>query len=189
MTNSATHQENRNIGELLNIIGVFGICISLSIAFYYQIAKSELPCPLCLLQRVGMIMIGCGFLFNLFLGVRGTHYAIALVGSVVTGLISARQVFLHILPGDAGYGSPLMGVHFYSWALISSISSIIAIAMMLTASEKSWKIKLSIGAFWKKLVGGLFALLVFGNIISTILECGIGPCADDPTEYQLLKNQ
>ena len=28
-----------------------------------------------------------------------------------------------------------------------------------------------------------FTLLVFGNVISTLLECGIGPCADDPVTY------
>ncbi|WP_231969454.1 hypothetical protein [Polynucleobacter necessarius] len=30
----------------------------------------------------------------------------------------------------------------------------------------------------------LFILLVFGNLVSTLLECGIGPCADDPDKYE-----
>ncbi|WP_415069892.1 hypothetical protein [Polynucleobacter necessarius] len=30
----------------------------------------------------------------------------------------------------------------------------------------------------------LFILLVFGNLVSTLLECGIGPCADDPVKYE-----
>ena len=29
----------------------------------------------------------------------------------------------------------------------------------------------------------IFILLVAGNLISTLLECGIGPCADDPVKY------
>jgi hypothetical protein len=29
----------------------------------------------------------------------------------------------------------------------------------------------------------LFILLVLGNLLSTLLECGIGPCADDPVKY------
>jgi hypothetical protein len=30
----------------------------------------------------------------------------------------------------------------------------------------------------------IFILLVAGNLISTLLECGIGPCADDPVKYE-----
>ncbi|PWL04715.1 disulfide bond formation protein B, partial [Candidatus Liberibacter asiaticus] len=49
----------------LNILGLLGIFAVLIVAFYYQIILHEIPCPLCLLQRVGIIMIGIGFLFNL----------------------------------------------------------------------------------------------------------------------------
>ncbi|WP_206429738.1 disulfide bond formation protein B [Pseudomonas chlororaphis] len=44
-----------NTGDMLNILGLLGISASLIIAFYYQLFQHELPCPLCLLQRVGMI--------------------------------------------------------------------------------------------------------------------------------------
>jgi hypothetical protein len=30
----------------------------------------------------------------------------------------------------------------------------------------------------------IFILLVAGNLISTLFECGIGPCADDPVRYE-----
>ena len=29
-----------------------------------------------------------------------------------------------------------------------------------------------------------FILLVFGNLVSTLLECGVGACADDPSRYE-----
>lgn len=29
-----------------------------------------------------------------------------------------------------------------------------------------------------------FILLVLGNLVSTLLECGVGPCADDPVKYE-----
>jgi hypothetical protein len=29
----------------------------------------------------------------------------------------------------------------------------------------------------------IFILLVLANLISTLLECGVGPCADDPVKY------
>jgi hypothetical protein len=37
--------------------------------------------------------------------------------------------------------------------------------------------RLSMGGAW------LFLLLVAGNLVSTLLECGVGPCADNPTNY------
>ncbi|MCE1658450.1 disulfide bond formation protein B, partial [Enterobacter hormaechei] len=43
---------------IFNLIGLFAISAVLTLAFYYQLVLSELPCPLCLLQRAGMIMIG-----------------------------------------------------------------------------------------------------------------------------------
>jgi len=30
----------------------------------------------------------------------------------------------------------------------------------------------------------ILILLVAGNLISTLLECGLGPCADDPVKYE-----
>lgn len=32
----------------------------------------------------------------------------------------------------------------------------------------------------------LFAVLVVGNALSTVLECGLGLCPDDPTGYEML---
>lgn len=50
--------------HLVNMVGLLGICVSLVIAFYYQLVMHELPCPLCLLQRIGLIIAGFGFLFK-----------------------------------------------------------------------------------------------------------------------------
>ncbi|KAA1195167.1 disulfide bond formation protein B [Photorhabdus heterorhabditis] len=174
-------------GTIFNIIGLFGISAALTVAFYYQLVLSELPCPLCLLQRTGMIMIGFGFLFNLRFGIKSAHYGIALIGCIVTGIIAIRQVFLHIMPGDTGYGSALFGLHFYTWALLSSIIAIIAISVMLILKslEKTTEEKENAPVFGQILIG-LFVLLIAANLISTVLECGGGQCDDNPTFYQLL---
>ena len=34
---------------------------------------------------------------------------------------------------------------------------------------------------------GLFLLVVAGNLVSTLLECGVGPCVDDPVSYLWLQ--
>ncbi|WP_394063832.1 disulfide bond formation protein B [Alcaligenes sp. WGS1538] len=172
----------------MNTLGLLGICVALLIAFYYQLAKSELPCPLCLLQRAGLIIVGCGFLFNVRLGVKGAHYGMVLAGCVITGLIAVRQVFLHILPGDTGYGSAFFGLHFYTWALLASILIVLAVGVMLSLGDRELRtLKLPALSVLSKAVGVLFVILIAANLISTILECGTGQCEDDPVSYQLLE--
>ncbi|WDG77589.1 disulfide bond formation protein B [Pseudomonas chlororaphis] len=178
-----------NIGDVLNILGLLGISVSLVIAFYYQLFQHELPCPLCLLQRVGMITIGFGFLMNVRFGIRSAHYGVALFGSLLTGAIASRQVFLHILPGDPGYGVTLFGLHFYTWAVVSALAAIIFISGLLLL--KSWEQPSSINHqahFFGKLAMGVFIFLIAANLVSTVLECGAGECEANPTYYQLLTN-
>ncbi|ALL39849.1 disulfide bond formation protein B [Serratia marcescens] len=171
----------------MNTLSLFGISAALSVAFYYQLALFDLPCPLCLLQRVGLILMGCGFLFNVRFGIKGAHYGIALFGCVVTGSIAARQMFLHILPGDAGYGSTFLGLHFYTWALLSSIIAVVAIAvMMMLGKDRQVAEETFTVSLWGKLAMLLFALVIAANLVSTVLECGGGQCVDNPTFYQLL---
>ena len=33
-------------------------------------------------------------------------------------MVAMRQILLHIMPGDPGYGSALLGYHYYCWAFI-----------------------------------------------------------------------
>ena len=44
---------------------------------------------------------------------------------------STRQVLLHIMPGDAGYGTALLGYHYYTLALIGFAAAIVLLAAML----------------------------------------------------------
>jgi disulfide bond formation protein DsbB len=186
---SSSSQQHRavSLSELINILGLFGISVSLLVAFYYQLASHDLPCPLCLLQRVGMILIGFGFLLNVRFGIRSAHYGVALIGCLLTCFIATRQVFLHITPGDAGYGSTLFGLHFYTLAVLTSLAAIVAIALllMLKSWEKSGADKARVNG-WGKFAMTVFAVLIAANLASTVLECGGGQCDDNPTFYHLL---
>jgi uncharacterized membrane protein len=93
------------------------------------------------------------------------------------------------MPGDAGYGSALMGYHYYTWALIGFIAAIVLLASILLVDRQfddTAPQPISSGAFAQAavwLVIGLTAL----NVASTLLECGFGGCADNPIVYELLK--
>ncbi|MDE4950938.1 disulfide bond formation protein B, partial [Francisella tularensis] len=46
----------------LSAIELMGIAITIIAAFYIQFTMDELPCPLCLLQRLGLLANGIGYL-------------------------------------------------------------------------------------------------------------------------------
>ncbi len=47
-----THHHPTTLVHLINQVGLLGICVALVVAFYYQLVRHELPCPICLLQRL-----------------------------------------------------------------------------------------------------------------------------------------
>jgi disulfide bond formation protein DsbB len=178
---------NSNLGQLLNILGLLGISFSLIVAFYYQFWQHELPCPLCLLQRAGLMCIGFGFLMNIKFGERNLHYGLSIVSALISGAISTRQILLHIVPGSGSYGSVLLGIHFYTWGLLAAISTITYIALLLilntaTLLDERHRQSNKLG----RVTMIIFSLLVAANLVTVILECGLGQCADNPTQYQLL---
>lgn len=183
-TPSAPAQEN-DLPPLLNTLGLLGVSLTLIVAFYYQLYLSELPCPLCLLQRAGLIVAGLGFMLNLQFGPRGTHYGIVMIGALTTALIATRQVLLHILPGDPGYGSTFLGLHFYTWSLVSALLIILAVALVLIVSDRL-TLSLPTVARCGRIASWIFVILIAANLASTLLECGTGQCEDNPAFYQLL---
>lgn len=179
--------KNTHFVIFMNLLGLSAIAIALLVAFYYQLTKFELPCPLCLLQRAGLILAGCGFLFNICLDIKNAHYGMIIIGCLVTGAVAARQTLLHIMPNDTGYGSPFLGFHFYTWALIAAILLVMTVVLMMISGELSHKW----AAFPRlpkanRLISLLFVFLITCNVVSTILECGSGQCKDNPIKYDLL---
>lgn len=161
----------------------------LAAAFAAQLLLNELPCPLCLVQRVMFTALAIGPILNIRFGPRPSHYALSLFAAIIGTTISARQVLLHIMPGDAGYGSAIFGYHYYTWALLGFIAAIVLLAAILlfdSQFDKNETGPQTPGTFahvavW--LVIGLTAL----NVMSTLLECGLGACADNPVVYELLR--
>src|SRR4029079_17009497 len=120
----------------LNAISLYAVALVLAAAFAAQLLLGELPCPLCLLQRVLFAMLAIGPILNIRFGPHPGHYALSLLAAMVGATVSARQILLHIMPRDPGYGSALLGHHYYTWAFIAFAAAIVLIAIVLLFDDR-----------------------------------------------------
>lgn len=174
------------MNRTLDALALLGIDAALLLAFYYQFALGELPCPLCLLQRAGLVLIGLGFSLNVRFGVRATHYGLIVASAIATGVIALRQVLLHIAPGTGAYGSTLWGLHFYTWAAIAASLTVLYVVALLAFRRMDAAPAHGIGPAVNQVAVTVFAILIAANLASTLLECGVGQCDDNPVRYELL---
>jgi disulfide bond formation protein DsbB len=180
---------NRSRAVALNALGLYGIALVLAVAFAAQLWLGELPCPLCMLQRIQFAMLAVGPILNVRLGPRPSHYALSLLAALAGAGFAARQVALHILPGDPGYGSALFGLHYYSWAFVAFAAAIalIAAVMLFDRQFEGDSARPVHTGLFPRLAIALVLLLTALNVVSTVLQCGFAACPDDPTDYELLR--
>jgi disulfide bond formation protein DsbB len=117
---------------------ILAVCIVLSGSLAYQFRLGELPCPLCVLQRFSFLLACVGSLGvlrnpaplgNIPGQARG--FALCIFASFIGAAVSVRQILLHIVPPDSGYGPPVFGLHLYTWALVVFCCLILSSALGL----------------------------------------------------------
>lgn len=175
------------IARILNIAALAGLLVVLSGSMDLQFGFDEAPCPLCLIQRSGMIGLAIGPILNLLWGMRPAHYAVSILAAVVGAAGSVRQILLHIAdPNDPGYGPAVLGFHLYTWAFITFVIAVIGCAVMLL-----WQAPFAAGDHgglhsrspWRTI--GLIAIvwITLDTVImglSVLPQCGLGMCPDNP---------
>lgn len=168
-------------------------------AFFIQFVEGEFPCPLCMLQRYGMFLSTMGAFFVIIQARSGvltvSRYAqglgLGLIGALAGAMVSLRQIALHIMPGDPGYGLPILGLHLYTWAFITFAVVLIYSGVALTLAPRSipvapsatstlWRI--SSGVVW------LFITVVAANVVAIFfLEGFAWVLPDNPASYHLIE--
>lgn len=177
------------LARAINALALLGLLGVLTGSLFLQLSVGEQPCPLCLVQRSGMIGLAVGPLLNLLWGIKARNYAISILAAVTGGEGSVRQVFLHIANNtDPGYGPSVLGLHLYTWAAITFVIGVVGCAVLLL-----WQTTYTSGDRGVIAQHGgqriaAVALFTWVSIylviiaVTVIPECGVGMCPDDPAD-------
>ena len=165
----------KNINALIIFI-LSGVLIS---AFGVQFLWHEEPCPLCLLQRIGMISVAAALALNIKFGIRPFFYGLALLASLFGGFVALRQISLHVCPGFPEFGLPVLGISLYTWSFFVFVCCVFAVALLLFLydPEENKESELSINRFQSYAFWVIF-FVTLTNVIATLAQCGLGICHD-----------
>lgn len=175
------------LSRLANMAALVALLLVLTGSLYLQFAIGEQPCPLCMVQRSGMIGLAIGPLLNLLWGLKPRNYAFVILASFAGGAGSVRQVLLHIdNAADPGYGPAILGFHMYTWAAIVFAIATVGVALLLMwdgpldAKEPGLMAEPGPMRAVALSLFGLVAIYALTIGVSVIGECGLQPCPDDP---------
>ncbi len=174
----------------LNTVALYALSGVLIAAFGLQFVSNELPCPLCMLQRAFICALATGPILNLRFGPRPAHYALSMLAALAGAAVSMRQILLHILPGDPGYGSATFGYHYYTWAFILFVTALLLLSLLLLLDRQFDPAEPPIYPRPLARVAVLLAIgLTAANILSTLAICGFDTCPDNPVRYELFQRR
>ena len=180
---------------MLNFAGMMAMIGILLGAYVYQFSYRDLPCTLCLLQRLAMVGIAFGAAMNVRLGPDPRHYGVCLVSALFGLAISVRQTLLHINPyfdtntaqptleatANPPFGEAVMGLNLYVWGVL--IFAVVILAVGVTqlfrgqfesrSTEPEW-----LGRLASTGVAILFVVAALLTV-TTFMECGFGDCPNN----------
>ncbi|MDP6987220.1 MAG: disulfide bond formation protein B [Phycisphaerales bacterium] len=173
---------------------ILAACAVLGGAFWMQFVRWEFPCPLCIIQRMAMLLCLMGPALIIMDGLRQRDvssgavmagYGMSILGALVGLAASGRQVLLHIMPGDTGYGSAVMGMHLYSWAVIVFVTVLLFSGFGLLLCSR-WRPQAGGNRRWSMLVLWILGIFILANAVSVFCEAGLHwYLPDNPTSYRL----
>jgi disulfide bond formation protein DsbB len=174
---------------MLGMMAVVAAVLTAALAIQY--GSGELPCPLCLLQRVAMLGVCFGLMMNFRHGFSDRNLGVSLLFSVFLLVVSVRQTLLDIYPrpGHSYVGTAVLGLHMPVWSVLIAVALITAIALKLCiigAEQGSQAPDRSSVAGRLAMALSLYVIgLALVNFGSVVVQCGISQC--HTTGYALLR--
>ncbi len=175
-----------DLGLLALLLVIAGV---LTAAIVLQYGYGEVPCPLCLLQRVAMFGVCFGVMRYFRQGDRTRSIGLGLVAALALLVIAGRQVLIDIcpLPGRSYVGSAVFGLHMPVWSVVVALATIAAFTLHLVVVGDSGSPGTRPGPRVAGIAGGasLYVVALCAvNLVSALLQCGFGEC--HRTGYSLL---
>lgn len=167
------------LDDLACLLMLLAVAAVLLAALVLQFGYGEAPCPLCLLQRVGMFGVCFGLLLRLRHGPSARATGLGLVFALDLLVVSVRQVMIDIAPrpGHAYVGSAVLGLHMPVWSVLISAALIGGFAARLALFGAGEPARPSPRRRWIAGMAGLaVTALGLANLVGVLLQCGVGAC-------------
>ena len=177
------------LNDLFLLAMMLVIAAILTMAMVLQYYDGEIPCPLCLLQRVAMFGVCFGIILHFRHGYSARNAGFSMLFALFLLIVSARQTLLDIYPrpGHSYIGSTVLGLHMPVWSVIIAAAILLAFAIELAVLGDE---RLHDGASQPLLrrLGGVLSFYVAAlcliNFGSVLVQCGFGAC--HTSGYKLL---
>jgi disulfide bond formation protein DsbB len=161
----------------------------LTVAMVLQYGGGEIPCPLCLLQRVAMFGICYGAILHFRYGYSLRHDGISMLFALLLLIVSARQTLIDITPrpGHSYIGSAVLGLHMPVWSVVIAVAALLAFVIKLVVlGGGSLRDQPPSPAFARmaRTLGWYVVALGLINLTSVVVQCGAGAC--HTSGYRLL---
>jgi disulfide bond formation protein DsbB len=175
--------------QLLILLAFAGV---LTAALVMQFVFGELPCPLCLLQRVAMFGICFGIMLDFRDRFSWRNVGLSLLCALFLLVVSVRQTLLDIYPrpGHSYIGSAILGIHMPVWSVIITVLFLFAYGFQLAFAGGEEDFALTSASYFPRLkrAGELASLYVIAlllvNVLAVAVQCGVGAC--HTMDYALL---
>ncbi|MDQ8727766.1 disulfide bond formation protein B [Bradyrhizobium sp. LHD-71] len=177
---------SRQLPALLNDLALLAMMLVLAAiltaAMTLQYAYGELPCPLCLLQRVAMFGVCFGIMLHFRRGYSVRNTGVSLLFALFLLIVSVRQTLLDIYPrpGHSYIGSTVLGLHMPVWSILIALAILLAFAIKLIVLGGGEHLRDARPLPVFHALAGLLSLYVIAlcaiNFVSVILQCGLGEC-------------
>jgi disulfide bond formation protein DsbB len=178
---------------VLNDLFLFAMMLTmaaiLTMAMVLQYDSGEIPCPLCLLQRLAMFGVCFGIILHFRHGYSTRHDGFSMLFALLLLVVSVRQTLLDIYPrpGHSYIGSAILGLHMPVWSVIIAAAILLAFAIKFAALGGEHPRDAQSSPMLGRLARLLsLYVIVIGliNLGSVILQCGFGAC--HTSGYRLL---
>jgi disulfide bond formation protein DsbB len=180
------------LGYLLTHLFVLAYCAILLTSLCFQIFNGDLPCPLCVVQRMAMLLTAGGAAYVIVRSRSGAvsaadymaGYGLACVAAFGGLLMAARQVMLH-LNDPKGYGPAVLGLHMYTWAAVTFLVVLLYSALAFVFAPLLMPKGVTFGTPSKALLWLLVAIAVVITVMTFAEEGFHFTLPDDPVRYEL----